>query len=210
LVAVGSFAPIALVATLAGTAAAQRPAPAPPPPPPPSDGLTDQDRDMRAAAEQLAADASQVIEQWLISRAVTEDRLFSRLYFPIAKTDPQKFSTPYDALADRDLVGVEDKALARAPNFQYAIVTDINAYVPAYNTRFAQPLTGNAAQDYVNNRTKRMLADPASLVAARNEAHSLIQRTRVETGDVVYDVSVPVIVHGKHWGCARIGYRRAE
>jgi hypothetical protein len=71
-------------------------------------------------------------------------------------------------------------------------------------------LTGVTAQDYVNNRTKRMFGDLASLSAARSEGHFLIQRVRLETGDVIYDLSVPVVVRGKHWGCARIGYRRSE
>ena len=119
--------------------------------------------------------------------------MFARLYFPVARTNPQKYTTQYDSLAERDLVGPEDKALARSPTLQYAIVTDINGYVPAHNTRFAQPLTGNAAQDYINNRTKRMLGDPASLLAARSEARFLIQRTKLETGDVIYDLSVPII-----------------
>jgi methyl-accepting chemotaxis protein len=175
-----------------------------------ADPLTAQEREILAAAEQLASDGAQVLEQWITTQAITEDRLFARLYFPIVKTDPQKYSSPYDALADRDLVGPEDKALTRAPVFQYAIVTDINGYVPAHNTRYAQPLTGNIEQDYINNRTKRLLADIASLAAARNEARYLIQRVKLETGDVIYDISVPVTVRGKHWGCARIGYRRAE
>jgi methyl-accepting chemotaxis protein len=174
------------------------------------DGLTAQDRDALASAEQLAAEASQVIDQWISSQAVTEARLFARLYFPIVQTEPQKYSTPYDKLADRDLVGIEDRVLARAPAFLYAIVTDVNGYVPAHNTRFAQPLTGDAAVDYVNNRTKRMLGDPASVLAARSDARFMFQRSRLDTGDVIYDVSVPVIVRGKHWGCARIGYRRTE
>ena len=202
---------LALVAALAGPVAAQRAAPAPPPPPPPSDGLTDQDRDMRDTAERLATEASQAIEQWLISRAVTEDRLFSRLYFPIPGTDPAKYATSYDALADRHLVALEDKALNHSPGVaQYAIVTDENGYVPAHNTRFAQPLTGQADKDYTHNRTKRLLGDPASLRAARSEARYLLQRTEQETGEVIYDLSVPLTVRGKHWGCARIGYRRAE
>lgn len=175
-----------------------------------SDALTEQDREVLAAAEQLAGDATQVIEQWIVTQATTENRVFARLYFPVPKTDPQKYTSPYDALADRDLVGPEDKALARSPALQYAIVTDINGYVPAHNTRFAQPLSGVTAQDYVNNRTKRMLGDLASVTAARSEAHFLIQRVKLETGDVIYDLSVPVVVRGKHWGCARIGYRRAE
>jgi methyl-accepting chemotaxis protein len=200
-----------LLAALAGPAAAQRAAPAPLPPPPPSDGLSDQDRDMRDAANQLAADATQALEGWLISQAVSEDRLFSRLYFPIPKTDPTRYATPYDALADRHLVALEDKALNHTPAIeQYAIVTDENGYVPAHNTRFTQPLTGKADQDYANNRTKRLLGDSASLRAARSEARYLLQRTELETGEVIYDLSVPITVRGKHWGCARIGYRRAE
>lgn len=203
--------PMALLAALAGPAAAQRAAPPPPPPPAPSDGLTDQDRDMRDAASQLAADATQAIEQWLISRAVTEDRLFSRLYFPIPKTDPTRYATSYDQLADRHLVALEDKALNHTPAIeQYAIVTDENGYVPAHNTRFTRPLTGQADKDYTNNRTKRLLGDPASLRAARSEARYLLQRTELETGEVIYDLSVPITVREKHWGCARIGYRRAE
>lgn len=174
------------------------------------DGLTAQDREVLAAAEQLASDAGQAIEQWIITQAATEDRVFARLYFPIPRTDPQKYMSPYDALADRDLVGPEDKALARSAAMQYAIVTDINAYVPAHNTRFAQPLTGATAQDYVNNRTKRIFGDLASVAAARSEAKYLLQRVKLETGDVIYDLSVPITVRGKHWGCARIGYRRSE
>jgi methyl-accepting chemotaxis protein len=137
------------------------------------------------------------------------------LYFPLPKTDPRKagpqqFATPYTALADRDLSGPQEKALARVALLQYAILTDINGYVPVHNNRFAQALTGNSEQDYINNRTKRMLGDNASLSAARSETRYSIQRVKLETGDVIYDLSVPVNVRGKHWGCARIGYRRSE
>ena len=182
---------------------------------PPSDGLSAQDREMLAGAEQLATDASQLLEQWIMTQAITEERLFSRLYFPLPKTDPRKagpqqYATPYTALADRDLSAPEEKALARVSLLQYAILTDINGYVPVHNSRFAQALTGNSEQDFINNRTKRMLGDNASLAAARSETRYLIQRVKLETGDVIYDLSVPVNVRGKHWGCARIGYRRSE
>jgi len=205
----------ALAALALATNARAQPASVPRAPDAALDVLSAQDREVLAAAEQLANDATQLLEQWIISNAITEERLFARLYYPIAKTDPRKagpqqFATPYTALADRDLAGPEDKALARIALLQYAILTDINGYVPVHNTRFAQPLTGNSEQDFINNRTKRMLGDNASLAAARSEARFLIQRVKVESGDVIYDLSVPVNVRGKHWGCARIGYRRAE
>jgi len=206
-----ALAPAALAQPANPTPAA-RPAAAAPAPAPAaeSDGLSTQDHEVLVAAQALAKEASQAMEQWIITQATTEDKLFSRLYFPVPKTDPLKFTTPYDTLADHDLVGPEDKALARSNQWQYAIVTDFNGYVPAHNTRFAQAPTGVTAQDYVNNRTKRMFGDLASLLAARNQGPFLIQRVRLETGDVIYDLSVPVMVRGKHWGCARIGFRRSE
>jgi methyl-accepting chemotaxis protein len=179
-------------------------------PDPAADSSTAQDREMLALAEQLADQAAQILESWIATQAITEDRLFARVYFPVPKTEPYKYTTMYDEVAQRDLPGPEDRVLGRSATMQYAIVTDINAYVPAQNTRFSQPLTGNMAQDYTGNRTKRMLGDLASFAAARSEAHSLLQRVRLETGDLIYDVSVPVMVRGKHWGCVRIGYRRTE
>ena len=210
LAAAVSSIPSAALAQPAAAARANEPAA-----PAAGDGLTSQDREILAAAEQLATDASQLLAQWIMTQAITEERLFSRLYFPLPKTDPRKagpqqFATPYTALADRDLSGPQEKALARVALLQYAILTDINGYVPVHNNRFAQALTGNPEQDYINNRTKRMLGDNASLSAARSETRYLIQRVKLETGDVIYDLSVPVNVRGKHWGCARIGYRRSE
>jgi methyl-accepting chemotaxis protein len=204
------LAALAALPALPAPAIAQAAGGTPRAPEPSIDALSPQDREVLAAAEQLAGETTQAIEQWIMTQATTEERVFSRLYFPIPKTDPQKFSTPYDALADRDLVVPEDKALARTAGLQYAIATDINGYVPAHNTRFSQPLSGVTAQDYVNNRTKRIFGDLASIVAARSELRFLIQRVKLETGDILYDLSVPIMVRGKHWGCVRIGYRRAE
>lgn len=201
------------LAVLASTASAA-PTPAAPPPKSAGDATSEaqsaQEKEVLAAAEQLAQEASAAMERWITTQAITEDRLFARFYFPVANTKPQKYTSVYDTLADRDLVGPEDKALARGTSFQYAIVTDSNGYIPAHNTRFSRPLTGDATQDYANNRTKRMLGDTASLIAARSDARYLILRTKTETGEVVHDLSVPIVVRGKHWGCARIGYRRVE
>jgi len=202
---------LASAASLPATASAQ-PLPAERAGDPPLEALTAQDREVLAAAQKLATELSQVIESWIATKAIPEARVFARLYFPIPepRTDPQKYTTPYTELADRDLLGFEDKTLALAPAYVYAILTDSNGYVPAHNTAFAQPLTGDAAQDYLHNRTRRLLSDTPSVLAARSELPYLRQHTQLETGDAIYDLSVPVTVRGKHWGCVRIGYRRSE
>jgi methyl-accepting chemotaxis protein len=173
-----------------------------------AEAQAEQEHEALAAAETLAHDASVAMEKWIDAKTTSEDRLFARLYFPVPNTSPQRYTTQYDTLADHDLIPIEDKALLSDKSFQYAIVTDSNGYIPAHNTRYTKPLTGNAQQDYLNNRTKRMLADTASLIAGRSEAPHLILRTKLETGEVVYDMSVPIVVRGKHWGCARVGYKK--
>lgn len=174
------------------------------------DNLSQVERDALAAADALAAEAQQVMEQWVSTQAVGEAKLFARLYFPVAGTDPFKFTTAYDTLADHDLTPLEDKVLLRSQAFQYAIVCDTNGYVPAHNTRYAQRSSGNKAQDAANNRTKRILGDAASLHAAHSDARFLDQRVHLETGDVIGEISVPLVVRGKRWGSVRVGFRRAE
>jgi methyl-accepting chemotaxis protein len=191
------------VALAEGTAAAAAP-------PAAADDLTAQDREMLAGAKELAAETTQILERWIASKSVTEERLFSRLYYPILLTDPLKYTTDYDQLADRDFIGPEEKMLGRFGSAIYAVITDVNGYLPTHNQRYSQPITGNRAVDLLNNRTKRIFGDRTGFAAARSEAPYLIQKYKRDTGEVMADVSVPVMLRGKHWGCVRIGYRRDE
>jgi hypothetical protein len=172
--------------------------------------LTAQDREALAAAEQLAQEAAQQMEQWITAKEVSQEQLFARFYFPIPKTNPRQFSTVYDKLADRDLLAIQEKALAASPARQYAIITDHNGYVPTHNTRYTRPLTGNPEKDYEGNRTKRLLHDVEAVHAARSTARYLLQQVRGDNNEMISDLSVPLMVRGKHWGTVRIGYRRAE
>jgi hypothetical protein len=172
--------------------------------------LTAQDREVLGWADELAGEMTKVLDKWVSSRAVTEDMLFSRLYYPIPKTDPPKFTTDYDALADRDVQPIEDRYLAKSSALVYAILTDVNGYVPSHNKQYAQPLTGNRAVDLVNNRTKRLFLDRTGYAAARSVAPHLLQHYQRDNGDEMRDLSVPVRWKGRHWGSVRFGYRAVQ
>jgi methyl-accepting chemotaxis protein len=174
------------------------------------DALTAQERELLAIANELSRRCGHAMERWIANKEVTEERLFNFLYYPMPKTDPTKFTTDWDRLSDRDILAIEEAVLARSQAIVYAVITDRNGYVPTHNQRFSQPLTGNAAVDLVNNRTKRMYHDRAGIAAARNEAPFLIQRYERDTGEVLADLSVPLYVRGLRWGAVRIGYRPFE
>jgi methyl-accepting chemotaxis protein len=174
------------------------------------ESLTAQEQEMLAAATEFARRCGETLEKWVAAKETTHEKLFSSLYYPVAKTDPPKFTTDWDRLADRDIQAIEEAVLAKSPVLIYAVMVDKFGYLPTHNARYSQPLTGNLAMDLVNNRTKRIFNDHTGIAAARNVAPFLIQRYQRDTGEVMADLSVPVMVAGSHWGAVRLGYRALD
>lgn len=174
------------------------------------DALSAQEREMLALAQDFSRRCTETMEAWLANKEVTREKLFSFLYYPVAKTDPPKFTTDWDKLSDRDIQAVEEAVLVKSPTIVFAVLVDRNGYLPTHNQRYSLPLTGNLASDLVNNRTKRIFNDKTGLAAARSEAPYLIQRYQRDTGETMVDLSVPVLVSGAHWGAVRIGFRFVE
>jgi len=175
-----------------------------------SEGLMPQEKEMLGLALDFSRRCGEAMEGWIAAKEVTEERLFSALYFPIPNTDPPKFTTDWDRLSDRDIQAIQEAVLTRAGTIVFAVLVDKHGYLPTHNLRYSQPLTGNAANDLVNNRTKRIFNDKTGISAARSTAPFLIQRYQRDTGEQMVDLSVPVYVKGAHWGAVRIGYRLVE
>jgi len=174
------------------------------------EGLPAQDREMLQVALDFGRRCGETLEKWIAAREVSEERLFAFLYYPIPRTDPPKFTTDYDKLSDRDVLPIEEGALAKSAAMAFAVLVDRHGYLPTHNQRYSQPLTGNNAVDLVNNRTKRIFNDRTGLAAARSQAPFLFQRYQRDTGESMVDLSVPVFVKGQHWGAVRLGYRQVE
>lgn len=172
-----------------------------------SEGLTRQERKMLGLARAFAQRCERAIESWLDNGEVTEAKLFSFLYYPIPETNPPKFHTEWDRLADRDIRSISDDILSRSETLVFAVLVDRYGYLPAHNQKYSLPLTGNQAVDLVRNRTKRIFADKTGFAAAQNEKPYLIQRYLRDTGEIMEDLSVPVRIRGRKWGAVRLGYR---
>jgi methyl-accepting chemotaxis protein len=175
-----------------------------------TDGMSPQEQEMLALASEFSRRCGETLERWIASKETTQEKLFSALYFPVAKTDPPKFTTDWDRLSDRDIPAIQEAVLAKAPVIVYAVLVDRMGYLPTHNTRYSLPLTGNLASDLVNNRTKRIFNDRTGIAAARNRSPFLVQRYQRDTGELMADLSVPVFVRGAHWGAVRIGYRAID
>lgn len=174
------------------------------------EALSPQEQEMLALASDFSRRCASTLEKWIAAKETTEEKLFSSIYYPTPRTDPPKFTTDWDRLSDRDVAAIQEAVLARSPVIVYAVLVDRYGYLPTHNARYSQPLTGNLANDLVNNRTKRIFNDRTGLAAARSTAPFLVQRYQRDTGEVMADLSVPVMVRGAHWGAVRIGYRALD
>ncbi len=117
--------------------------------------------------------------------------------------DKPKFHTKYDFLTDKAVVAFQDKFL-ETKDFVFAVGVDTNGYIPTHNSRYQQPITGDLEKDMVGNRTKRRFDDPVGKAAAQNTEPGYVQEYRRDTGELMWDVSSPIYVKGKHWGGFRI------
>ncbi len=147
------------------------------------------------------------LQQAMAQGRITEEALFSRQYRPIPNTFPQKYSTSYDSLFDQIISPLQEEVLARDSNLIFSICGDDHGYVPSHHLKFSKPLTGDPEIDKVQNRTKRIFDDPTGKRAAQNTTPFLLQTYLRDTGEILNDMSTPLIINGRHWGMVRVGYK---
>ncbi len=163
--------------------------------------------EMRKTAEQAANTISSLFETSIANGKISQSDLFDQKYVPIDGTNPLKHSTQFDKFTDQVLPEVQEPLLKAHNEITFAGAVDINGYFPTHNIKYSQPLTGNYQTDLVNNRTKRIFNDPTGLRCGTNTNAFLLQTYKRDTGEVMHDISVPIMVNNKHWGGFRMGYQ---
>ncbi len=168
--------------------------------------LGDRNSQVMAIAINTAKHIGELFEDAIKRGTISERDLFDFNYHPTPNTQPQKYTTRFDAFTDRCLPAVQEPILSANNFIVFAGAVDINGYFPTHNLKFSQPLTGNYEKDLVSSRTKRIFNDRTGLRCGKNTEIFLLQTYKRDTGEVMHDLSSPIYVNGKHWGGFRIGY----
>lgn len=138
---------------------------------------------------------------------ISLDDLFDRSYTPIPNTSPSKYHTRFDGYTDQVLPAIQEALLPRHEGLVFAIACTPQGYVPTHNQAFSQALTGDAQVDAVQNRTKRKFDDRTGIRCGSHQQAILLQTYTRDTGELMHDLSVPIMVNGRHWGGLRLGYK---
>jgi methyl-accepting chemotaxis protein len=132
--------------------------------------------------------------------------IFDQSYREIPGSNPKRYTTAYDSQCDAELTRIYDDLLRDFPGLTYSLSVDNNGYAPAHNSQFSNAPTGDPAIDLAKSRHKRIFNDPVGLKLAKNEKPSLFQTYVRDTGEILNDLSMPIVINGRHWGAVRVGF----
>lgn len=161
---------------------------------------------VRELATSAATEIGDILSAAVAEGAIDVEALFSREYVPIPEVEPPKYTTEFDALCDGILPSVQERVLASEPWIVFAISANPDGYVPTHNLRFSKALTGDKDADLIGNRTKRIFSDRVGRSVGAHTDPYRLQVYRRDTGQIMMDLSVPILVDGRHWGGFRVGY----
>jgi len=161
-------------------------------------------------ARDAAAAIGEMFESAIGSGEITQQALFDESRTPIPNTEPQQYTSKFDAFTDQRLPAIQEPVKQSHPAMVFAIATRPDGYVPSHNREFAHRPTGKPEVDLVKSRSKRLFNDRTGGRCGSHTQTMLLQTYRRDTGEIMHDLSVPIYVNGKHWGGFRLGYRPDE
>lgn len=161
-------------------------------------------------AKGAAANIATGLEAALANGVITIDGLFDEKYQPVAGTDPQQYLTAFTALTDRLMPPIQEPLLAKDKRVTFCAAVDRNGYLPTHNQQYSRPQGSDPVWNMLNCRNRRIFDDKTGLASARNRKPCLVQTYRRDMGGGVFklmnELSVPIMVRGRHWGGFRIGF----
>ena len=170
-------------------------------------GLDDYHQRIFELARQGADAIARRFEEDLAAGRITQDALFDRQYQPIPGCQPPKYRTRFDSYTDDVLPAIQEPLLGQHPGLVFVIACTPEGYVPTHNRAFAHAPTGDLAVDTARSRSKRIFGDRTGKRCGSHQRRLLLQTYMRDTGEVMHDLSVPILVNGRHWGGLRLGYR---
>ncbi|MEY3253277.1 MAG: hypothetical protein RL227_2250 [Pseudomonadota bacterium] len=175
-------------------------------------GVETEDTPYIRAAQQAAAQISQLLEDAVRTGTLAENELFDERYQPIEGSNPPQVMTRFVGLAERLFPQVQEKLLGLSEKVVFGIAVDRNGYIPCHNQQYNQPQrAGDVAWNTANCRNRRVFNDRTGLASARNQRPFLLQTYRRDMGGgqfiVMKEAAAPVVVNGRHWGGLRLAYK---
>ena len=121
--------------------------------------------------------------------------------------EPAKYDLSYTDAYEAKIRPLMDSFLEQQDGIIYAIGVNTEGYAPAHHSKVSKPLSGDFAVDNLQSRHRRkFFASRAEQRRATHQSNFLLQTFIRDTGEVLNDLSFPVMVNGKRWGSLIMGF----
>ena len=154
---------------------------------------------------------SNLLEQAVTSKRISQSDLFDNRYVPIPGTDPIQYRTRFLDVVESILPDIQEPLLASDKRLVFFAAVDRNGYLPVHNNIYSHPQRpGDPMWNAANSRNRRIFDDRAGLSAGRVVRPYIIQNYPRDMGDridMMWEIGAPIRVFDKQWGGFRTAYK---
>jgi len=127
--------------------------------------------------------------------------MFDRNHIPVPNTEPQKYEVSYARRFQETCQDLIDQWRHGVEGAIYCLPLDSEGFVAIHLSEVSQPPTGDPKIDLLKSRNMRFFERRH----LSHEGRFLLQSYLRDTGDVMFNLSVPVIAKGNYWGGLYVG-----
>jgi methyl-accepting chemotaxis protein len=127
--------------------------------------------------------------------------IFDTDYQRVENTEPQKYICAYSKAVKDEIQDKVDNWRDSLDGSLYWLAIAKDGYLAVHHGNVSQEPTGNPDYDLLNSRHCRFYkGNETEIRRASSTSPFLLQTYIRDTGEVLFDLSVPVYYKGKHWG----------
>jgi methyl-accepting chemotaxis protein len=141
-----------------------------------------------------------------LERLASKFDMWDTDYHLVPGSNPPKYDLSFTKSFAQEMTSLYDQWAASIPDTAYALCTNMDGYMPAHLSKASQPATGNYEVDLVYSRDRRKMTDAGAIRAGQSTADFLFQTYVRDTGQVLSDLGMPIMLQGRRWGTLRVGF----
>jgi methyl-accepting chemotaxis protein len=115
--------------------------------------------------------------------------------------EPQKYNCTYTNQLILEIQEIIDSWKQSTPGALYLLAIAKDGYLTAHHSEFSKKPTGNKERDLIYSRQCRFYKGNETEIRRTNSVTPFLLQTYIrDTGEVLFDLSIPIFHGGKHWG----------
>ncbi len=161
-------------------------------------------------AIKIGAEITDLVEAGLRRGDIAMHDVFDFDYRPVSGSNPEQFTTRFNAFADAHIRPLLDRVTAQTPMSIGCVISDINGYLPTHLSLRSQPQGPDIEWNSTWSRDRRKMMDDCTQRAVDSTAPAMLACYRMTLGGGDFlplkNVFVPLIFCGRRWGNYELAY----